>query len=194
MNTQTNTNKRIIRSAIDLFIAQGLRKTSMEEVAHHAGVSRVTIYRYYNDKKDLVRAVMMQAADIFRRISESVTSIIPQNPATIIDLFQKELGEFSSISFLGKFDELRRVYPDIYDDYFRIRKAALDSVFEQVITTLKHDGMLREGINETILHHLFFNTIIKAIENIEFSELNIPRDEIFRTIREVFLHGIIGSK
>lgn len=194
MNTQTDTNNKIIRSAIDLFIAQGLRKTSMEEVAHRAGVSRVTIYRYYNDKKDLVRAVIMQAADVFRRISESVTSIIPQNPATIIDLFQKELGELSSISFLGKFDELRRVYPDIYNDYFRIRKDALDSVFEQVITTLKHDGMLREGINETILYHLFFETIIKAIENTEFSELNIPRDEIFRTIREVFLHGIIGSK
>lgn len=191
MNTQTDTNNKIIRSAIDLFIAQGLRKTSMEEVAHRAGVSRVTIYRYYNDKKDLVRAVIMQAADVFRRISESVTSIIPQNPATIIDLFQKELGELSSISFLGKFDELRRVYPDIYNDYFRIRKDALDSVFEQVITTLKHDGMLREGINETILYHLFFETIIKAIENTEFSELNIPRDEIFRTIREVFLHGII---
>lgn len=194
MNTQTDTNNKIIRSAIDLFIAQGLRKTSMEEVAHRAGVSRVTIYRYYNDKKDLVRAVIMQAADVFRRISESVTSIIPQNPATIIDLFQKELGELSSISFLGKFDELQRVYPDIYNDYFRIRKDALDSVFEQVITTLKHDGMLREGINETILYHLFFETIIKAIENTEFSELNIPRDEIFRTIHEVLLHGIIGSK
>jgi len=54
--------------------------------------------------------------------------------------------------------------------------------------------MLREGINETILHHLFFDTMIKAIENTEFSKLNIPRDEILRTIREVFLHGIIGSK
>jgi len=59
---------------------------------------------------------------------------------------------------------------------------------------LKRDGMLREGINETILHHLFFDTMIKAIENTEFSKLNIPRDEILRTIREVFLHGIIGSK
>lgn len=194
MNIRIDTNERIIHAAIELFISQGLRKTSMEEVAHHAGVSRVTIYRYYNDRKELVRTVIMRAADVFRRIRESVTNETPKNPAILKNLFQEELGKISNISFLGKFDELRRVYPDLYDEYRAIRKDALDIIFEQLLMTLKRDGLLRKGINETVLRYLFFDTIVNAIENTKFSGLNIPREQIIGTIHEVFLHGIINAK
>jgi AcrR family transcriptional regulator len=194
MTTQDQTRERIIRAARDLFIEQGIRKTSMEDVAHGAGVSRVTVYRHYGDRKDLVRAVIMQAADVFVRISAFVDNSAPTAPDVILGMFQTELGKLNGVSLLGKFDELSRVYPDLFDEYRAIRKHALDSIFSRVLTTLKRGGLLRKGINETVLRHLFFDAIVNAVENPELAGLNMPREQVLGTIREVLLYGIIGPR
>ena len=41
-----NTRDRILRAGLDLFLQQGIRKTSIDDVADRAGVTRVTVYRH----------------------------------------------------------------------------------------------------------------------------------------------------
>lgn len=48
------TRRRIIKSATHLFCDQGVRRTNMDEIAEHAGVSRGTLYGYAKNKEDLV--------------------------------------------------------------------------------------------------------------------------------------------
>lgn len=48
---------RLITAALDCFLAFGVRKTSLTDVADRAGVSRATAYRVFGDKNGLVRAV-----------------------------------------------------------------------------------------------------------------------------------------
>ena len=45
---------RIIQAATELFIRQGYRKTSMEEVARQAGVAKGTVYLYVKTKAELM--------------------------------------------------------------------------------------------------------------------------------------------
>jgi len=45
---------QIVRAATDLFVKQGYRKTSMSEVAEHAGVAKGTVYLYAKTKADLL--------------------------------------------------------------------------------------------------------------------------------------------
>jgi len=46
--------KRILEAATELFIRQGYRKTSVDEVALEAGVAKGTVYLYYKTKSDLL--------------------------------------------------------------------------------------------------------------------------------------------
>jgi AcrR family transcriptional regulator len=193
MTKQTDTEKRIIHAARGLFVAQGFQKTSMEEIAHNAGVSRLTIYRYFGDKKELVRTLFTYAAGIFRRMSESVADETLQNPLMLLNMFQTEMSKLGDASLLGRFDELKRVYPDIFEEYRAIRKNALDAIFDRFVSILKQQDALRKGVNETVLRHLFFDAIVNAIDNPELAGRNISREEILKTVREVFLHGIIET-
>lgn len=193
MSNETETNERIMRAAGELFIAQGIRKTSLEEIAQRAGVSRMTIYRYHGDKKGLVRHMFESAAKVFERVRASMKKGAPEDILGVLGQFQSGLGRMSSASFIGRFDELSRVYPDIYEEYRAKRKAALDSVFGTVLKTLKQRGMLRPGINETVLRAVFFDAIVNIVENPEVAGTKLPREEIFRTIREVLLFGIIDT-
>ena len=60
--------ERIVNAALDLVLAQGVKKTSLEEVAQRAGVTRVTVYRYFRDKKGLVRASVVRWWACSRRL------------------------------------------------------------------------------------------------------------------------------
>jgi len=65
--------RQIVRSATDLFVRQGYRKTSMTEVADQAGVAKGTIYLYAKTKADL----MLQAiAEEKRRYLEVLRPIL----------------------------------------------------------------------------------------------------------------------
>ncbi len=45
---------RILEAATELFVSQGYRKTSVDEVARAAGVSKGTVYLYFKNKNDLL--------------------------------------------------------------------------------------------------------------------------------------------
>lgn len=45
----------ILEAAWQCFAAYGFRKTSMEDIAHGAGLSRPALYQYYRNKEDIFR-------------------------------------------------------------------------------------------------------------------------------------------
>jgi len=50
--------ERILLKARDLMLQSGLRQVTMDDLAHQLGMSKKTIYQYYKDKDDLVKAVV----------------------------------------------------------------------------------------------------------------------------------------
>ena len=63
----SNVDKReeIIRAAMDLIAEQGFHGAPMSMIAERAGVAAGTIYRYFESKDDLIRA-------LFREIDEAI--------------------------------------------------------------------------------------------------------------------------
>jgi AcrR family transcriptional regulator len=56
---------KVLDAAFAQFVAFGIRRTTMEDVAKRAGVSRITVYRRFADKNRLVESVMLREARRF---------------------------------------------------------------------------------------------------------------------------------
>ena len=56
--TETVTRERIRQKAHDLFMQYSLRSVSMDDIATALGMSKKTIYQYYEDKDELVDEVV----------------------------------------------------------------------------------------------------------------------------------------
>jgi AcrR family transcriptional regulator len=95
------TRKEIFHAALDLFTARGFDRTSMDDVASAAGVSRRTLYRYFATKDDIVfepprdwLGVMNEALasredgettrSVFRRALLAVASHVERDAPTVL--------------------------------------------------------------------------------------------------------------
>jgi AcrR family transcriptional regulator len=54
---KSETVSRIIDGALSALARQGLRKLSMVDVCHEAGIARGTLYRYFKSKDDVLEAI-----------------------------------------------------------------------------------------------------------------------------------------
>jgi AcrR family transcriptional regulator len=56
----TSARERILTTAYDLFSRRGVRAVGIDEVIHHAGVAKATLYRHFPSKDDLVLAFLQR--------------------------------------------------------------------------------------------------------------------------------------
>ncbi|HEU4656519.1 MAG TPA: helix-turn-helix domain-containing protein [Capillimicrobium sp.] len=62
---QEETRQRIIESAVALHLERGPAQTSINAIAEHAGVNRVTIYRHFPDTRTLLEACSEHARRLY---------------------------------------------------------------------------------------------------------------------------------
>ncbi len=75
---RSRKRRRILEVATELFIRQGYRKTSMDEVAREAGVAKGTVYLYFKNKTDLLmHAVAMEKFRYIGDVFEVLTGDLP---------------------------------------------------------------------------------------------------------------------
>jgi AcrR family transcriptional regulator len=63
---KASTRERIIEAATELFYAQGLRAISADKIIERAGITKVTFYRHFRTKDDLVVAYLERRAELER--------------------------------------------------------------------------------------------------------------------------------
>src|SRR5690606_10137675 len=66
------TRERILEAANQLFYSQGIRATSADRIIEMVGITKVTFYRHFRTKGDLVVAYLEQQAAAERAWMESV--------------------------------------------------------------------------------------------------------------------------
>ena len=106
------TRERILSGAQRLFVDQGYAETQMKDIAVAVGISRQSLYRYYQDKTDLGFAVQANVLGGIGRAQESILcelieagkwsarEIMVQAPLQLFS--QKELE--LDFRFLAEFD------------------------------------------------------------------------------------------
>jgi TetR/AcrR family transcriptional regulator, repressor for uid operon len=101
---------RVATAALDEFAEHGIRRTSMEDIARRAGVSRMTVFRRFASKQRLVEVVI--AREVHRGMQE--LDLLWEDAETLEDRLVAGF-EFAGRYVRGHplFDRLLRSEPDV---------------------------------------------------------------------------------
>ncbi|WP_155368713.1 TetR/AcrR family transcriptional regulator [Catellatospora vulcania] len=89
----TATRARILAAANELFYADGIRATSADRIIEQVGITKVTFYRHFPSKGDLVVAYLEQQAADERAWMQSMRR--PGDPAATLGALAAGIGEAS---------------------------------------------------------------------------------------------------
>jgi AcrR family transcriptional regulator len=186
-----DTPGRIVLAALTVFLRQGVRGTSLNEVAFEAGVTRVTVYRYFGDKARLVRAVCMRIASAFERAAAGSPDDTIGDLDARLNGLGLELNGLPKGNLLSRLDEISRLYPAVYEEFRAARQRSIDAIFRQALAVAGREAAIREGLNHEVLKAIFWASVVGLIENPALISSNVPLAEVFATVTEVFRHGIL---
>jgi AcrR family transcriptional regulator len=186
------SRERIVRTALELFAAGGIRRVSVAGIAKRAGVNPVTIYNHFGSKSGLVREVVrLLIEDQWSRFRPILTDRAP-----FADRLQRIVSLKKEMSDLFSGELIRSAVTE--DGEIRER---IDSLFEKEVDPLlvkvlksgQREGAVRSDLSIDALRIYLdmFTDVARA-----HPELFAGPGRLSRTTREIwslFLHGLSAT-
>ncbi len=188
---ETQTHERILIAALALFAEHGIAATSLHEVAHRAGVTRVTVYRHFADKERLALEAFLRVEQVFQKGLAALRSNPRADLAKVLNDIGEELSALPSRDAFARSEELKRLYPAAYGAVQEVRVATLNGMFDHVFAVAKRRGLLRPGANRKLFQAVFFELTVNIFDNPRFRSLRLSDAELYRGMTDILLHGIL---
>lgn len=139
---------RLLDAAEGCFRRRGVAKTTVEDVAAAAQVSRATVYRYFPDRDALVLGVLLRDAERFLRRLQGVIDAEPDFEQAVVR------GVLYTVDAVAADDNLARLFAPEASGITTAIAGASDALFGLVTAFLRpllqaasDEGVLRAGVD-----------------------------------------------
>jgi len=165
----------------------------MEDVADRAGISRVTVYRYFGDRVQLIRAAALQMAEAL----EAVILDMGSETAPDLDAYLERIGATVMdlpAGVMGAMADLQRVHPEVYTEVRGRERTAIRSLFDLLYSAAETQGRIRPGLDRRVVEVLFWEIVTGFLDNPELNRQGLTPSQVFDTTAAVLLRGILVDR
>jgi len=165
----------------------------MDDVARELGISKKTLYEYFNDKEDLVRKVLESQMSQIRAVFE----IEKDDEHNAVD----HLLEIDRIitAFLKNFSptihyDLQKYYPSVFRSLFEYKRGFM---FESIKANLERgikEGLYRSDFSADIIAQIYINQIEASLGSGFITSTEFTTNELFSEMFTYHLRGIASKK
>ena len=146
--------ERILSASMELFSLHGTNRVSMDDIAEKAQVSKVTIYKYFQSKEDLLLDTVKSAASrILKEVKEILDSGIDfREKLKRVILFKKEGARLFQGDFLKLLLSCDNRFREFYRDEFT---APINGWMLSLLEEGKALGYIEDNLSpETVLAYI----------------------------------------
>ena len=190
------TRSRILEAAGRCFSASGYAKTTVEEIAAGAGVSKALVYNHFEGKEDVLQAVLEQTLDEWHAMSGLDSLAEPGHVLEAIGRMQRNTVAFAQerplLRALFQLDTL--VVIGIGNRAVRDSMELLRSRLQAAIELGIETGELRSDLDPrrvTDVVRILHMAMVDHILNPEW--IDVSDEALVDASLEVLFHGIAGQ-
>jgi len=184
--------KDILNTAKELFWKHGVSRITMEEISSKANVSKMTLYKYYSNKKELALSVLKsEMGKSMKKFRNIINSDIP---------FEEKLEQMFRLKMEGTTDISREFLSDIYQNpelglhtFVEEKAAEATELFKAFLEDSQKEGLIRQDLKISFVVH-YMNEMIQMVNNEKLLEdYNNPQELIMEMMRFMF-YGLLPRK
>ena len=185
--------EKIVNGALELYMRMGVKSVNMDEVATNLGISKKTLYVYFDNKQDLVNHCFQKHYDL---VSEMINTSAAQFENAIDELFAID----ESCSLVMKqtnpylLGELKRYYPNTWALIEQLKQKVLFNIMKKNLNKGIKQEIYRKEIDVDIIAKLMINRIDTLINEEVFPLTQYDFRKLLTEIRIYHLRGIATIK
>ncbi|SFJ29550.1 TetR/AcrR family transcriptional regulator [Myroides guanonis] len=183
----------ILNKASELFLAQGFKSVTMDDIATELGISKKTIYQYYASKLELVEKTMLF---INSKILHELTCQMSNDLDSITEMLEahRKIDEVLTINNSASLHQLKKYYPKIAQ---KVRSLHLPQYLQLIEGNIKkgiEQGLFRSDIDIEFSSRFFFASNIALEDTAFFPEKDFDLIQIHKLHLEYYLRSIATEK
>ncbi|OJW15955.1 TetR/AcrR family transcriptional regulator [Mucilaginibacter sp. 44-25] len=185
--------ERIILGAEELFLQAGIKSVTMDDIAKHLGMSKKTIYHFFNDKNDLVIALVKkkliedecQIQDIINSSANVMEEMI-----NMMKCSEEIFGRINPIVI----HDMQKYHPLAWSEFQKFKSEVLVHTLEELLTKGIHQGFIRPDIDVRVLAKMRVNQVEMGFNTAIFPVSQFSPWKVQYQLLEHFNYGICTLK
>lgn len=202
MSKKADIESKILEAAYRLFLVQGYRKTTMDDIAQELAMSKKTLYKYYPGKMELLAATF----DILKsRLSIKVESLVDNKyiPYTaklksMLTIVANDLAPINP----ELLEDLREHAPEIWKELQEYIRQSAYLRFQKLIQEGVEKGFISSQVNVSLVVLMYASAIQNLIDPRFLSQfpdemsqkLELSTAEIYDQIIQIIYQGILTDE
>jgi AcrR family transcriptional regulator len=186
---KSKKHQQIIDTARDLFWHHGVRRVSIEEICQTAGASKMTFYKYFKNKIDIVLFILEK---LYREGIARYKGIMAQNipySEKIKDVIKMKLEITRDISQEMLKDWMQDTIPEVAELMQRIQRENIQLFLDDMVEA-QNKGEIRKDINPQFILY-FLNKIREIAGDEQLINMYESTQSLTAELVNFFFYGIL---
>jgi AcrR family transcriptional regulator len=185
--------ERIIQGGEELFLTAGIKSVTMDDIARHLGMSKKTIYQFFQDKNELVIALVKKK---LKEDEDQMSDIIGRSGNVIeemINMMKCSEEIFSRINPIVIHD-MQKYHPEAWMQFQNFKSGVLVHTLQELLTKGIKQGYIRPDIDVKIIARMRVNQVELGFNTTVFPVAEFNTWKVQQQFNEHFNYGICTLK
>ncbi|MEA2064154.1 MAG: TetR/AcrR family transcriptional regulator [Gemmatimonadota bacterium] len=185
-------SRKLLKTAHELFMKHGLRRVTVEEICREADVSKMTFYKYFDNKSSIARRVLEdlyeEGWDKFREIFSSSSPL--SEKLTKMMMYKMELSERCGSEFLR--DLMSGGEPELKEYVEEQTRQSMQEI-ERLLQLAQRSGEIRPGINTKFMMYML-RALREMFKDDRLLALYDNQALLIKDMFTMFYHGVLSDE
>lgn len=186
-------NTEFLKKVSDLFVDNGAKTLTMDDIAKEFAISKKTLYQQYKNKEELLEAVLeYQLNSVIENIH-----LIDNSSCNAIErmiLPEKDFENFSRTNKSLFVRQLLKYYPAIFNQHIINMNKKISKLLILNVENGREQGLYRNGFDEKLYIKFFLQLMLSYESSPLFEDEKIEREYFCFEAVMFYLHSIATDK
>ena len=183
----------ILERASAVYMKNGIRSVTMDDLAKELGISKKTIYKYFEDKDDLIYSIIELKVEMDRALCTNSSQQSENSIDDLINLSKLIIEHVGNVN-PNVFYDLKKYHSDAWELMKKHKWEFVLSMIRNNINRGIKEKIYRDDINEEIVARLYVGSTDMIMSGEVFPWPEFKFEELFREMIQFHIMGMASEK